>query len=157
MRSLSASGPPALAALAASRGKPVATETSELVRRLLAKRKGPLTAEERRFLAKVRTVYARCRQAGHITHWDFEEMGLQLGGYGWNALQIWPAVPEDEYQFWLYVAHAAQAQNVPIPEFMRPITDLSEHPGSAGALGTRTRDQALERAAGQAATPGATA
>ena len=93
VRSLSASGPSASAALAASRSKPAAADVSELVRRLMATRKRPLKPEERKFLAKVRTVYARCRQSGHITHWDFEEMGLRLGGYGWNALQIWPAVP----------------------------------------------------------------
>jgi hypothetical protein len=125
VRSLSTGGASASAALAASRSTPTASEASELVRRLMATRKRPLKAEERKFLAKVRTVYARCRQTGHITHWDFEEMGLRLGGYGWDALRIWPAVPENEYQFWLYVAHAAQAHKVPIPEFMQPITDLT--------------------------------
>jgi hypothetical protein len=124
VRSLSTSGPSALAALAASRAKPSASESSELVRRLLATRKRPLTPQERSFVAKVRAVYARCRQAGTITHWDFNEMGLHLPGYGWEALRIWPSIPEDEYQFWLYVAHAAHAQRVPIPDFMEPITDL---------------------------------
>lgn len=125
VRSLSASGPSASAALAASRSTPSTADVSELVRRLMATRKRPLKPPECKFVAKVRNVYARCRQNGHITHWDFEEMGLPLGGYGWNALQVWPSVPENEYVFWLYVAHAAQQHGTRIPDFMQPITDVS--------------------------------
>ena len=124
VRTLSTSGPSASAALAAARSKPTVSDASELVRRLLAARKRALKPEERKFLGKVRTIYERCRQVGHITHWDFEEMGLRLGGYGWDALQIWPSFPEDDYLFWLYIAQAAQERQAPIPEFMRPITDL---------------------------------
>ena len=125
VRTLSASGPSAAATLAAARSTPAASDTSELVRRLIAAWKRPLKPEERKFLGKVRTVYARCRQAGHITHWDFEEMGLRLGGYGWDAVQIWPVFPEDDYLFWLYVANAAQERKAQIPGFMESITDLS--------------------------------
>src|ERR1019366_8880610 len=88
-RRLSTRGPSASAPLAAARSKPAASDASELVRRLLAARKRPLKAEERKFLGKVRTVYERCLHARRITHWDFEDMGLRLGGYGWDALQIW--------------------------------------------------------------------
>jgi hypothetical protein len=125
VRSLSTGGPSASASLAAARSRPAASDASELVRRLLAARKRPLKVEEKKFLGKVRTVYERCCQAGRITHWDFEEMGLRLGGYGWDALQIWPTLPENDYLFWLYVANAAQQRQVQIPEFMQPITDLS--------------------------------
>ncbi|MCX6926528.1 MAG: DEAD/DEAH box helicase [Verrucomicrobia bacterium] len=125
VRTLSGSGPSASATLAAARSKPAAADSSELVSRLVASRNRQLKAEERKFLGKVHGVYARCRQVGHITHWDFEEMGLRLGGYGWDALPIWPSVPENDYLFWLYVANAAKERQVVIPEFMQPITDLS--------------------------------
>ena len=125
VRALSASGPSAAATLAAARSKPAAANASELVSRLMAALKRPLKPEERKFLGKVHTVYARCRQSGHISHWDFEEMGLRLGGYGWDGLQIWPAFPEDDYLFWLYVANTVQEHQAKIPEFMRAITDLS--------------------------------
>jgi hypothetical protein len=126
VRSLSTVGPSASAAVAASRSKPSAADASELVNRLMATRNRPLRAEERKFLAKVRTVYARCRHAGHITNWDFEEMNLPLGGYGWSALRVWPAFPENEYTFWLYVANAVRQHGKPIPPFMEPITNLDE-------------------------------
>ena len=138
VRSLSASGSAASVSMAAARNKPTPSDTGELVHRLTAARKRPLKKEERRFLEKVRTVYARCRQAGHITQWDFEEMGLRLGGYGWNAVHVWPGLPEDEYLFWLYVAHAAKQHQIPIPEFMQPITDL-------GVIQERLADWERER------------
>ncbi len=96
-----------------------------LARRLMVALGRPLKAEETRFVRKVHDVYNRCQQTRHITHWDFEEMGLPLGGYGWNGLQIWPAFPADEHEFWLYVANAASENNRFVPEFMAPVTDLS--------------------------------
>ena len=142
VRTLSASGPSAAVALAAARNKPAASDASELVRRLMAARKRPLKPEERKFLGKVRSVYARCRQAGQITHWDFEEMGLPLGGHGWDALQIWPALPENDYLFWLYAAHAAQEHQAQIPDFMQPITDLS---GIRDLLARWEREREIDR------------
>ena len=62
--------------------------------------------------------------AVRITRWDFEEMGLRLGGYGWDAIKIWPALPTNEFDFWLYVAHAASEHKIPIPDFMASITDF---------------------------------
>jgi hypothetical protein len=100
-------------------------ESAGLVRRLTAALGRTLKPDEAKFLRKVHNVYGRCRQMGHITRWDFEEMGLSLGGYGWDALRIWPALPSDEYDFWLYVANAAMENRVPLPEFMKPITDLT--------------------------------
>ena len=52
VRSLSSGGAAATASLAASRSKPDVAESSELVGRLLAQRKGPLKREEKKFLAR---------------------------------------------------------------------------------------------------------
>src|SRR5205085_6258305 len=101
-------------------------EPGGLARRLMATLKRSLNAEETKFVRKVQTVYKRCKQNRHITHWDFEEIGLRLGGYGWDALHIWPAFPDDEHEFWLYIAHAAQEHGARIPEFMVPITDIRD-------------------------------
>ena len=84
----------------------------------------PLRHEEAKFVQRIREVCWRCRQARQITHWDFEQMGLRLGGYGWDALRIWPSLPENEHEFWLYVANAAREHRTPIPDFMAPLTDL---------------------------------
>ena len=84
-----------------------------------------LRPEESKFLRKLNEVYNRCRQARHITRWDFDELGLRIGGYGWEALQIWPAFPDSEHEFWLYVANAAMERHIPVPGFLAPLTDLS--------------------------------
>jgi hypothetical protein len=99
-------------------------EEPGLARRLMAAVSRPLKPEETKFVKKVSGSFQRCRQLGHISRWDFHEMGLRLGGYGWEALQIWPAFPADEHEFWLYVARAARGFQTPIPDFMLPITDF---------------------------------
>jgi len=123
VRSLSA-GVPSAAAWAKS-ANATDEEAGGLARRLMATLRRPLDPKETRFIRKIQAVYKRCQKNRHITHWDFEEMGLRLGGYGWDALQIWPAFPVNEHEFWLYVAHAAQEHHVTIPEFMRSVTDLN--------------------------------
>jgi hypothetical protein len=123
VRNLSA-GIPSASAWARS-GAKAEEDSGGLTRRLMVALGRPLKSEESRFVRKVQTVFKRCVQNRHITHWDFEEMGLRLGGYGWDALHIWPAMPTDEHEFWLYVANAAQQQKAAIPAFMAPITDLN--------------------------------
>ncbi|MCL5097709.1 MAG: DEAD/DEAH box helicase [Candidatus Omnitrophica bacterium] len=85
-----------------------------------------LRKQELDFLRRLEKVHANCRAKGGITRWDFSDLNLNLGGYSWDALQIWPAFPLDLHTFWLYLAHTAQEHNVPLPEFMLPVTDLSE-------------------------------
>jgi hypothetical protein len=100
------------------------SEAGGLARRLMAAVGRPLNAEETKFIRRVDTVYTRCVENRRITYWDFDEMGLRLGGHGWNALQIWPAFPANQHEFWLYVANAAKQHEVAIPEFMAPVTEL---------------------------------
>src|SRR5207244_10846162 len=59
------------------------------------------------------------------SRWDFQEMGFRLPVYGWDTLQIWPALPRDEHEFWLYIVRAARGFNLSIPEFMLPVSDPS--------------------------------
>jgi hypothetical protein len=123
VRSLSSLSPEAAAAVARAATKSD-DDSGRLARQLMASLGRPLKAEENKFTRKVQNVFKRCQQNRHITRWDFDEMGLHLGGYGWDSLQIWPAFPTDEHDFWLYVANAAKQHNVKIPEFMEPISDL---------------------------------
>jgi len=124
VRSLSSVTPEAAAAVARAATKSD-DDSGRLARQLMASLGRPLKPEENKFTRKVQTVFKRCQQNRHITRWDFDEMGLHLGGYGWDSLQIWPAFPSDEHDFWLYVANAARQHNVKIPAFMEPISDLS--------------------------------
>jgi hypothetical protein len=106
--------------------EPGRPERGELQRRLTAALGRPLEQGEAKFVSKVQAVHDRCRQFGHITFWDFQEMGLRLkGGFGWDGLKVWPELPQSEYDFWLYVANAALQRGVAIPSFMESVTELS--------------------------------
>ncbi len=124
VRSLSSGSSQAAAAVARAATKSD-EDSGRLARQLMASLGRTLKAEETKFTRKVQNVFKRCQQNRHITRWDFDEMGLHLGGYGWDSLQIWPAFPADEHDFWLYVANAAKQHNVKIPAFMESISDLS--------------------------------
>jgi hypothetical protein len=121
VRSLSSSAPKTSASKLLST---TAEVDPGLARRLTSALGRGLNPSETKFVKKIESSYARCRQTGHITYWDFEEMGFRLKGYGWDALKIWPAFPPSPYEFWLYVAHTAQEHNLRIPEFILPISDF---------------------------------
>jgi len=125
VRSLSANIVPAFFNLPGAKPRRGATEDGELARRLSTALGRRLKPPETKFLNKLHAVYTRSCQTQHITRWDFQEIGLGLGGYGWEGLDIWPKFPADEHEFWLYVAHTAQQRGVSIPDFMQPVTDLA--------------------------------
>jgi hypothetical protein len=125
VRNLSASIPSSVAAASRTGNKQSAADSGELARRVMTTLGRPLKADETKFVRKVQAVYTRCCQTRQIAHWDFQEMGLPLRGYGWNAIEAWPAFPSSEYEFWLYVANLAQQQDVALPPFMQAATDLT--------------------------------
>src|SRR4051812_31463857 len=94
VRNLSSSKPAAVQGAAAS------TREVEpgLARRLTSALGRVPNAAESKFIKRVESAYTRSRQTGNITNWDFEEMGLRLGGYGWDAVKIWPAAPANEHE-----------------------------------------------------------
>jgi hypothetical protein len=124
VRGLSASEPASVARLAAS--KPRSTQSNELAAKLAVAHGRALTREETQFLRIVHQIYTRCRQDRQsVNYWDLQQMGFTFKDYSWQALHIWPAFPETEHEFWLYVAFAALEQGLRLPEFMAPVTDFN--------------------------------
>ena len=85
----------------------------------------PIPKTQTRFLTQLHNLYLRCCQTGNLTHWDLQQLGLFQPNYSWAPLSIWPARPASEYEFWQYVANYLKEQKTEIPEFMRPVTDLT--------------------------------
>jgi hypothetical protein len=85
-----------------------------------------LRPPERAFLQKLHAGYEQVRAGRGFTRWDFEQLGLGLGGNGWEAVELWPRRPASEKEFWHYVANAALEHGREIPEFLAPLTDLTE-------------------------------
>jgi hypothetical protein len=85
-----------------------------------------VTKTELRFLTHLRDLYQRCARTHQIAYSDIQGLGFfQLSGYGWIFPKIWPAFPDTEYEFWLYLANFLNQQGAEIPEFMVPVTNLS--------------------------------
>jgi hypothetical protein len=85
----------------------------------------PLDRRESAFCRKLTEVYQRCAMLQHVSRWDFDDLGLPLGGYSWEPLKLWPNFPRTEHEFWLHLACAAEEHQVPIPEFLEPVTDIT--------------------------------
>lgn len=85
----------------------------------------PLQRDEVKFLHKLEEVFLSCAGGRQINQWDFDQLGLSLGGYSWEPLRIWPDFPAGLHKFWLYIAHTARERGVPLPAFLAPVTDLS--------------------------------
>jgi len=125
VRHLSSNPRVAAAAMAASRLKQGSEPGNELARLLTVAVGRNLLPNELKYIAKINDVYERCQKNKRITGWEMQEMGFRIGGYGWDALHIWPVFPTNQHEFWLYVANAAQEKGMAVPDFMLPVTDLA--------------------------------
>lgn len=85
----------------------------------------PLDKPEASFCRKLTEVYQRCAMSQRISRWDLDDLGLSIGGYGWEPLKLWPHFPQTEHEFWLYVANAVEENRVGFPKFLEPITNLT--------------------------------
>lgn len=87
----------------------------------------PLTRAEAEFVRKLEERFATLRERPHLTGDDLISFGIKYQAqHTWEKLELWPAPPKDEHEFWLYVALAAEDNELHWPEFLRPITQLDE-------------------------------
>jgi hypothetical protein len=86
----------------------------------------PLNSQELKFFHTLHRVYLRAHKRDYVTVPDIEEIGLHLNFSYWETPSLWPRFPDDEHLFWLFLARAARDKKRPIPEFLEPITDLSQ-------------------------------
>ena len=117
-----AASPVALAGLRAKAEAPQLQDFREQVRAALGR---TLTRPEARFLDQLHGLYLRSAQTHQVSLWDFQTLGFPIGSYSWTAPKLWPAYPASEHEFWLYLANFIQEHKIAIPEFLRPVTDLS--------------------------------
>ena len=122
-----------------ARNEPQASPLADLLRTAVGR---GLTAEETAFLRKVNAAARHAAIYNTIQPSDFHQMGLKPpAGSPYEPLKIWPSLPKDEHEFWLYVAHATSQAGGQIPAFMKPVTDLA---GIGKRMQRWLRDQAVE-------------
>ena len=56
---------------------------------------------------------------------DLHQFFPRANLYTWQPIELWPELPRDDFQLWLYVAWEMRRRKARIPEFMEGITDLS--------------------------------
>ncbi len=85
------------------------------------------TEEERRFLGKIGDLYRRFGRRPSIPRPELERLGIakpSAGGSSFDGVQLWRSLPEDEHEFWLYLAQYAEEKGTGIPGFLRPVSPL---------------------------------
>jgi len=97
----------------------LARHTSEALGRALSR-------PEAEFVRKVEERFARLREKPHLNGDDLIALGFRIGGHTWEKLDLWPAPPRDEIEFWNYLALAAEERDLRWPEFLRPITRFAD-------------------------------
>ncbi|MFM7816081.1 MAG: SNF2-related protein, partial [Verrucomicrobiota bacterium] len=85
-----------------------------------------LSRPEAEFVRKVEERFARLREKPHLNVDDLIALGFRIGGHTWEKLDLWPAPPRDEIEFWNYLALAAEERDLKWPEFLRPITRFAD-------------------------------
>ncbi len=83
----------------------------------------PLRAEEASFVRQIRQLYRSAQQIGQLTPWDLQRAGLFLPLETGRGLDLWPTLPKNELEFWLYLVHALHEVGAGIPRFMEPVSD----------------------------------
>ena len=102
-------------------------EQSPLATGLAAARGRPLTAQELRFVKLIRSVYAMSRRQGVFTSEHWAALGFPALGWSYNTqtLDLWPEMPVDDHEFWLYVCREAKNRGLQIPDILAPVSDLA--------------------------------
>jgi hypothetical protein len=83
-----------------------------------------LRPDEKRALDALHALWLSAQHGQGLTVWDLERAGLSPGGSGWEVLNLWPAPPKSEREFWLYLANALIERGRPVPEFLKPVSDV---------------------------------
>jgi hypothetical protein len=100
--------------------KPVSFE--ELVRDRLNRK---LTLTETSTLRKIHSIWQNAQHTRRVFGNDLHSLGLANPNHGWwDRVDLWPSFPKDEAEFWNYLALYSEEHHKPIPEFLRPVTDL---------------------------------
>lgn len=100
---------------------PLSTKLSENLGR-------DLSYAESNFVRQVQAFYSDAR-FGNMTEGGLRTMTVNPQATGsfnyWQQVELWPAFPDDDFKFWLFVAWELRRRNVRWPAFMDGVTALS--------------------------------
>lgn len=101
-----------------------------------------LSPEETAYLQKISEVHTRVCQRGNIVADDLAELDFDVPGLGRDRLLLWPALPANEREFWLYLAFFIEEHDLSVPGFLIPVSDPAPVRERMGAF---RRERQVER------------
>ena len=113
-----------------------------LARRLKAELGRSLVKPELETIHILNRLFARVRAGQPITSGDMAELGFLVQESHWTKLVLFPTPPQDLEELWQYAALYADENNLAIPDFLKPVTNLELVRGRAAAF---RRDREVQR------------
>ncbi len=115
--------------------------TKELSERLVRK----LVHAERDFAEQMDVLYQHHRRLATVPRYLLTQLAAarpRAGEDAWQNVTVWPGDPAAPWEMWLYLAAWMRRENLPLPVFMRPLTDWTE---VDALIGPWERAQRIER------------
>jgi hypothetical protein len=111
---------------AAKSPSPPLVPASPVVTRVTKALGRPPNAKEAAFLRQVQMLFKKVNQSnGALLPYDLRLFAPALNDFGWAALDLWPKMPKDDFELWLYCAWELRRRGIDVPDFMRAATDFS--------------------------------
>ena len=108
----------------ASADKPERASQSPLLEKLVAHLGRQLSKKESRFVRQVQTSFSAVN-GRRMTESELSRIaGRGSTNNNWKGLDLWRCFPQNDFDFWLYVAWELRRRNWEYPSFMASITDL---------------------------------
>ena len=86
----------------------------------------PLVHNETNYLRAINSAYQSARASKVLFARDLQPFGLPPAAGWWDRLDLWATFPQSEADFWNHLANYLHEQDIDIPEFLQPVTDLKK-------------------------------
>ena len=109
----------------------------------------PLTHGEIQYLKNITKLFHKAVNGGLYFYHELTGLGLAQNSYYWNRLELYPAPPKSEEEFWNYLAlYLTEKAGQELSAFLAPATDLA---AARTGLRQMQRGREIERWRGQLA------
>jgi hypothetical protein len=78
------------------------------------------------YMRRVQWLHHEARTGRSMTTDVLRQLAPELRDYSWTALELWPDLPRDDRQFWLYCAWELRRRGLSTPKFMEPVTVFTD-------------------------------
>ena len=102
--------------------QPPASPLSAALGQALGRKLNPAEVD---YVQRVQWLHHQASIGYSITPSTLRHLAPELRETGWEPLILWPELPKNDLQFWLYCAWELRRRSLAIPAFMEPVTDWS--------------------------------